>query len=420
MANPTFSFRLKPKEAIEYLKQKGLKQSFAYNEVMHEAHHKSFTVAKIMRNDLLLDIQNSLLQAQDDGVKFSEWEKRIKPTLIDYGWYGETSATDPKTGEIKEIFVGSRRLKNIFKTNMRVSYGVARYKKMKALPFSKYWMYVSMLLSTTRTAHSAKHGKVLERDDPWWSTNYPPNAWGCKCKVRAYSKAQLERKGITIEKSMGEGVASDDWAYDVGAGAKKIEKLRDDGIAKLPKALRVKAKEELKIDELYSKAIANAPLALQNYLFKNRPVIKKENITIPAQYNPNTKTIVYKEQPQIITLRHELGHHVDKINNYTSLKKLSTLKIDQLQLLKHQVEIEELLKKNKGVYLNDLFYLNSNRAIGGKTREDSKVIDFKLQAKETFANIFEIILSGDKQRLKIVEQYFPNAYRAIKKILERL
>ncbi len=235
-----------------------------------------------------------------------------------------------------------------------------------------------------------------------------------------FSKAQLEKRGIKIEKSLGEGIASKDWAYDVGAGAKKLEKLRADSTAKLPKNIRAIAKEGLKIEELYSKAIASTPLKLQNYLFKNRPIIKKGKTDAPAHYDPNIKTIVYKEQPQIIILRHELGHHVDKINNYTSLKKLSTLKIDQLQLLKHQVEIEDLLKNNKEVYLNDLFYLNSNRAIGDKTRKDSKVINFELQAKETFANIFEIILSGNKQRIKIVEQYFPNAYRAIKKILERL
>ena len=420
MANPTFSFKLTPKEAIAYLKQKGLKQSFNYDEIMHEAHHKSFTVAKVMRNDLLLDMQNSLLQAQEDGIGFKQWQKRVKPMLVDYGWYGETSVTNPKTGEVKEILVGSRRLKNIFKTNMRVSYGVARYKKMKALPFAKYWMYISMQLPTSRSTHRAKHGKVLHRDDAWWATNYPPNDWGCKCKVRAYSKAQLDKQGIEIEKSMGEGIASDDWAYDVGAGAKKLEKLRSDGIEKLPKALRAKAKEAKKIEELYGKAIANAPLALQNYLFKNRPPITKVEMDTPAHYNPNTQTISYKERPQIVTLRHELGHHIDKTNGYISLKKLSTLKIDQAMLLKNKEEIETLLKNHKEAYINDLFYLNSKRKLGLATREDDYIIDFTIQAKETFANIFEIILSGNKERIKIIEQYFPNAYKAIKKILERV
>jgi len=237
----TFAFSLLPEFAIEYLKQKGFKQSFNYKEIMGEAHHTSFTVAKIMKNDLLVDIHASLLDAQKEGVGFKEWQRKIKPTLVKKGWYGEVSVVDPRTGEIKDIFVGSRRLKNIFKTNMRVSYGVARYKKMKSLPFSKYWMYVSMLLPNTRGTHRAKHGKVLERSDPWWSTNYPPNDWGCKCKARAYSKKQLEKKGIRIEKSMGDVIASKDWAYDVGAGAKKLDKLHKESIEKLPKNLRALA-----------------------------------------------------------------------------------------------------------------------------------------------------------------------------------
>jgi len=418
-----FSFSLKPKEAIAYLKKKGLKQSFAYDKIMHEAHHKSFTVAKIMRNDLLLDMQNSLLKAQEDGIKFAEWKKRVKPLLIDYGWYGETSITDPKSGETKDIFVGSRRLKNIFKTNMRVSYAVARYKKMKSLPFSKYWMYVSMLLPNTRGTHRAKHGKVLDRDDPWWSSNYPPNAWGCKCKVRAYSKAQLEKQGIKIEKSMGEGIAKDDWAYDVGAGAKKLKELEKESIDKLPEGVKAVAREELKIEALYSKAIANAPLALQTYLFKNRPGIKtNQAINTPATYLIAQKELLFKEEASIITVRHELGHHVDNLQGFSSVEKLKSLKLDQLEMLKskHKDKIIAMLKANKEAYIHDLFYLNSKGRFGIKTRDIPKKKLFDLQAKETFANIFEIILSGNKERLAIIKIYFPNAFAIIEKILKEL
>ena len=193
MDNPSFSFNLPPLEAIAHLKEKGIKQSFDYYEIMHNAHNKSFTVAKIMRDDLLFDMQQSLIKAQVNGTNFKDWQKNIKPTLIDYGWYGETSVTNPRTGEVKDIFVGSRRLKNIFKTNMRVSYAKARYKKMMELPVSVYWMYISMLLPTTRDQHSTNHQTTLHREDSWWSTNYPPNGWGCKCKVRAYSKKELEQ-----------------------------------------------------------------------------------------------------------------------------------------------------------------------------------------------------------------------------------
>ncbi|MCF6207683.1 MAG: phage head morphogenesis protein [Sulfurovum sp.] len=253
MPNPKFSFSLKPKEAIEYLEQKGFKQSFNYDEIMHEAHHRSFTIAKVMRDDLLLYMHHSLLVAQKEGLGFKEWKKSIRPTLKSYGWWGETEVKDPRTGEVKTIHVGSRRLRTIYETNMRVSYAVGRYKKLKSLPFSKYWMYISMLLPTTRPSHADKHGTVLPRDDTWWDTNYPPNAWNCKCKVRAYSKRDLDKRGIEVAKEAPESIATKDWAYNVGDTSKvgRVEKLNiDDSMDTLPKLMPKEENRDLTGDEL--------------------------------------------------------------------------------------------------------------------------------------------------------------------------
>jgi hypothetical protein len=34
---------------------------------------------------------------------------------------------------------------------------------------------------------------ILPADDPFWSTHYPPNGWGCKCGVVSASLADVER-----------------------------------------------------------------------------------------------------------------------------------------------------------------------------------------------------------------------------------
>jgi SPP1 gp7 family putative phage head morphogenesis protein len=216
--NLEFDFRLQPAEAIEYLRVKGIRQSFRYDEMMHEAHHRAFTVAGVMRDDLLLDLRDSLIRARESGMAFSDWKKQIRPTLRRYGWWGRTEIVDPRTGEVRTIRVGARRLRTIYHTNMRVANAVARYQKLKALPFSRYWMYVSALLPTTRESHRLRHGTVLHRDDPWWRTNYPPNAWNCKCTVRAYSESELKRRKIPVTRTAPESIASPEWAYDIGAG----------------------------------------------------------------------------------------------------------------------------------------------------------------------------------------------------------
>ena len=221
MASPVaFSFKQTPNAAKAYLNNKGFKLTFNYDEMIGKAHHKSFTVAKVTRVDLLNDIFTSLNQAMQTGETFKDWQARIKPTLQKKGWYGHKEAIDPKTGEIKDIYIGSRRLRTIFNTNMRVAYSVARYEQMQALTTATYWRYTSMLLPNTRDSHRAIHGTVLPKDDAFWNTNYPPNAWNCKCKVRAYSKAQLKKRGMSIQPKAPQSVASKDWSHDVGAGSK--------------------------------------------------------------------------------------------------------------------------------------------------------------------------------------------------------
>lgn len=240
-----FSFQEAPDEIIDSLKNKGLKLSFNYKELQKEAHDKAFTVAKVTRMDLLNDIHSSLVSAFKSGENFESWKKNIIPTLEKKGWWGEQEITNPKTGEVKKVNIDSRRLKTIYSTNMRVSYQKYRYQQMMELPLSTYWMYRSALLETTRTSHRLLHGTVLPRDHIFWSKNYPPNDWNCKCTVTAHSKRELERMGIFDKVVTGDidNIASLDWDYNVGvntnlAGIKKLD--LDESLKDLPLVSSVK------------------------------------------------------------------------------------------------------------------------------------------------------------------------------------
>ncbi len=210
------SFKLSPKEAIKYLEQKGYKLTFNYQEMMHEAHHKAFTVAKITRLDLLADIKESLLKALKDGKSFAAWKKDIAPILQKKGWWGKVEASDPKTGEVKTIFVGKRRLKTICYTNARVAYQVAKAKKYYSDPNVAYLRYIAVLDQKTRPSHKALHGTILPKDDDFWRTHYPPNGWNCRCRVRA---VPAHKKVEPTDKStLPKGAVDPDWAYDVREG----------------------------------------------------------------------------------------------------------------------------------------------------------------------------------------------------------
>ena len=214
-----FDFNLEPKQAVDYLSGKGFKLTFDYEEMAEAAHHQAFTVAKVTRVDLLNDIFTSLNTALKEGQSFKDWQTNIEPTLKKKGWWGKTEVVDPKTGEVKTIDVGATRLRNIYKTNMRVAYSVQRHHSQRQLPHAVYWRYRSMLLSSTRSSHAARHGTILHRDDPWWQTNYPPNDWGCQCKVQAYSRTQMERRGLSVTPTRPNNIAGKDWQHNVWAGS---------------------------------------------------------------------------------------------------------------------------------------------------------------------------------------------------------
>ena len=50
-------------------------------------------------------------------------------------------------------------------------------------------------VTNPRHQHLAWDGLVLARDDPWWRTHYPPNGWGCQCKVIGLWPRDLARLG---------------------------------------------------------------------------------------------------------------------------------------------------------------------------------------------------------------------------------
>ena len=222
-----FSFFEEPTAVYEYLKSKKPEIHFDYDEIMHDAHKKAFTIAK-MNLDLLKDTQASLTKAFKEGVGFDEWKKSVKPMLAKKGWLGNIKVKDPKTGEEKEIYVGNRRLRTIFNTNMRTAYAKARYEsQMQSL--GKYFRYTAVLDGRTREAHRKLHGKTLPKTDKFWDTNYPPNGWGCRCKVQVLTEAECVARGIVplADGSFLPQAAEKDFKYNPGKVDKTDEILKD-------------------------------------------------------------------------------------------------------------------------------------------------------------------------------------------------
>ena len=197
-------FKLAPSLAIKYFRNKNNKFSWDWYELWQDAHKKSFTVAKVMREDILKDIRIALEKALTEGKTFREFSKELKPTLQKKGWWGEQIVVDTE-GVAEKVQLGSMyRLKTIYSVNMQTAYQTGRYKtQYENVDNRPYWEYVAVMDASTRPEHAMLNGLVYRYDDPFWQSFYPPNGWRCRCRVNALSDYNLQKKNRTVSSSAG-------------------------------------------------------------------------------------------------------------------------------------------------------------------------------------------------------------------------
>jgi SPP1 gp7 family putative phage head morphogenesis protein len=196
-----FGTDVAPKAALKFFRGKGLKTSFSWQDVWKEEHDAAFTVAKMADVDLLSDVRNAVDAAIANGETLQEFSKKLKPTLVERGWWGQAMMVDPLTQEEKEVQLGSaRRLDTIFRTNMQTAYAAAdldRYDETK--DDAPYLMYDAVDDKRTRPLHHAWDSTVLRGDDPWWQSHRPPNGFNCRCSTVQLSDADLRAMGKSVD-----------------------------------------------------------------------------------------------------------------------------------------------------------------------------------------------------------------------------
>jgi len=197
-------FKLSPALAIKYFRKKGNTYSWDWYELWQEAHKKTFTVAKAMREDILKDIRSAVDKALSNGQTFHEFKKELKPLLQKKGWWGEIITVD-KDGIAEKAQLGSiHRLKTIYSVNMQTAYMAGRYKtQIENIDNRPYWEYVAVLDDRTRPEHAELNGLVFRHDDPFWNSFYPPNGWRCRCRVNALSNYNMTSKNLKPSSSNG-------------------------------------------------------------------------------------------------------------------------------------------------------------------------------------------------------------------------
>jgi len=279
---------LKPKEAITFFRQKGFKIGFDHRDVWQAEHQAAFTVAKVMKLDILKDIRESVDKALADGIPFQQFADDLEPTLVKKGWWGRADLRDPLTGETRDVQLGSpHRLKTIYDTNLRTAHSEGRWERIQdrkdSMPFLQYDANNS---ADPREIHSGWDGLVLPVDDPWWINHYPVKEYGCKCRVIQRSQRQLDRRDLKVGRAPKEKLqeytnkrtgevtrvprgVNPGFHYPVGKRSEHLTRYAIDRFDDLPRAMRRAAKDDY--DALIDLALTRGIIHLDD---NGKPVIK--------------------------------------------------------------------------------------------------------------------------------------------------
>ncbi|MDF2232183.1 phage minor head protein [Albimonas sp. CAU 1670] len=180
-----------------------------WDDIEREAHDRAFMVAGAAKADLLADLAAAVDRAVTEGTGIEAFRKDFRAIVERRGWHGWTGE-GTAAGE-------AWRTRTIYKTNMLTSYAAGRHAQLRAGGFD-FWVYRHSGAEHPRLDHLSWNGLVLEADHPFWAQHYPPNGWGCGCKVRgAHSRRGARRVGGDPDKALPEG-----WdAIDPKTGAPK-------------------------------------------------------------------------------------------------------------------------------------------------------------------------------------------------------
>ena len=180
-------------EQIQFFGAKVQIPTRRWTDLWHEAHDTGFMVAGANDAALLADLHTAVQAGINDGETLSQFRKRFDEIVLRRGW----------------DYKGSRRWRTrlIYETNLRTSYAAGRRRQQLRLARRRpYWLYRHSDASThPRPLHVSWDGLVLPADDPWFSTHYPPNGWGCKCRVLALSERDLERRNLKVGTAPADG-----------------------------------------------------------------------------------------------------------------------------------------------------------------------------------------------------------------------
>lgn len=229
-------------QAIEFFRAKLNLPTDAWDDIWQEAHDRAFVVAGATAADLLADLRQAVDKAISTGTTLEQFRRDFRDIVARRGWTGWTGE-GTRAGE-------AWRTRVIYETNLRTSYAAGRWAQLTdpaLLQARPWWRYIHSDTVLNPRPHHKRWGDMgltLPHDHPFWRTHYPPNGWGCRCRVQAV-RAPREGAATAPPDGWADPTANGSlpgidkgWAYAPGASvADELRSVIDAKAAALPAPL---------------------------------------------------------------------------------------------------------------------------------------------------------------------------------------
>lgn len=167
-----------PQKAIEYWQSKSIVSASEFDTLSDIEKLRAFTASNIEEIRELQKIYDVIDESISKGISLKKAKENI----------------------LSQVPISEMQAETILRTNIFSAYSAGRYSDVQASKKTRpYLRYSAVEDERTRPSHLAIHGKIYPVDDPFWSVNFPPNGYNCRCDVISLSERQVQKSGLKVE-----------------------------------------------------------------------------------------------------------------------------------------------------------------------------------------------------------------------------
>lgn len=262
-------------EQIDFFRSKLNLPTVRWDDIWQSAHDRAFMVAGAQKADLLNDLRLAVGKGVS-GESIGEFRKDFAEAVRKSGWSG-WAGEGSKAGE-------AWRTRVIYQTNITTSHAAGRWQQLndpELLAVRPFWRYIHADgVLHPRPLHKAwgDSGLTLRHDHPFWRTHFPPNGWGCHCRVKAVrgpaagDATQPPEGWDSLDSKTGAPPGIDKgWAYAPGASlTDETRRMVTEKAAKLPPSLKTDLMKD--VEQALVKPVLTVPKSLDDFIQAGRVI----------------------------------------------------------------------------------------------------------------------------------------------------